>query len=565
MAGFLHIVIVLSLVVLSPHGTSVSDDETGKIDKIELDILFTNGEIIDPESESDFVGHVGVSNDKIVFVSKSLPDTAQYSIKNTVDISGLVLCPGFIDIHAHHQSYESNTFSARDGVTTSLELEIGAFPIDRWYERRIEDIPALNGDNNDDDSKNTKDNKRGKTRKGSLLNYGASVGHIPVRMYENGIKDEIPFITIFTLPDGVNNAWSTIKYPNLSEIESKILKNIEDGLNEGALGIGMGIAYTPGATEFEIYNVFKLASRLNTTLFIHIREANNLPAINEMISNTISTDSSTHIMHIGSSGGDKLETVLEMIFGAIKNSGNRLKLTTEIYPYTAASTFIESHLFDKGWQERLGITYKDLQYIETGEYLTEELFNKYRNKGGLLVIHSMKEEIIELGIEHPEIMIASDGLPFLKLKNAKNDLQNMKGVRKNINGHPRASGTFTRILGKYVREKKILNLMDAIKKMTYYQAKLLSGISKDFENKGKITVGADADITIFDKENVRDMSTYMHGAIPSEGIIHVLVNGVFVVKDESVVENVFPGRPMRGNLYYQNQEKLKSKVNKKEL
>ena len=122
---------------------------------------------------------------------------------------------------------------------------------------------------------------------------------------------------------------------------------------------------------------------------------------------------------------------LDMVNAAQKRG---IDITTELYSYTAASTSLESAMFSDGWQDRLGISYADLQWVATGERLTKETFDAYRKKGGTVIIHMMKPEWIKTGIAEPGVIIASDGMPYSKL------------------AHPRTGGTFSRVLGKYVWE-----------------------------------------------------------------------------------------------------------------
>lgn len=203
-------------------------------------------------------------------------------------------------------------------------------------------------------------------------------------------------------------------------------------------------------------------------------------------------------------------------------------MTTECYPYTAGSTYLESAVFDPGWQEKQEITFHDVQWAETGERLTAETFEKYRKQGGVVVIHSIPEEAARTAIANPVVMIASDGMPITGPK-----------------VHPRGQGTFSRVLGHYVREEKTLDLMTALRKMTLMPAQRLEKRAPIFKDKGRIRVGADADITVFDPNRVIDKATYEEPLQYSEGIQFVLVNGVAVVNDGRLVDGVFPGRGAR--------------------
>jgi N-acyl-D-aspartate/D-glutamate deacylase len=205
-----------------------------------------------------------------------------------------------------------------------------------------------------------------------------------------------------------------------------------------------------------------------------------------------------------------------------------LDVTTECYPYTAGSTALESAIFDEGWQERQGITYKDVQWVKTGERLTAETFAKYRKEGGAVVVFSIPEHAARTAVSDPIVMIASDGLPISGPKI-----------------HPRGQGTFARVLGHYVREEKALDLTTALRKMTLMPAQRLEKRAPGFHDKGRVRVGADADITIFDPEKIIDKATFGEPLQFSDGIPFVLVNGVAVVKKGQLVDGVFPGRAAR--------------------
>ena len=185
-------------------------------------------------------------------------------------------------------------------------------------------------------------------------------------------------------------------------------------------------------------------------------------------------------------------------------------------------------MFNPGWQANLRIDYGDLAWAATGERLTEESFARYRREGGWVIIHMMKEENVARAIAHPGVIIASDGVPFV-----------------NGRGHPRGAGTFARVLGRYARERKLLTLMEALEKMTLLPARRLEGHVPAMARKGRLAVGADADVTVFDPATVIDRATFEAPTTPSAGIPHVLVSGTFVVRDGRLREDARPGRPVR--------------------
>ena len=454
----------------------------------EYDIVLLNGRVIDPESGLDGIRNVGINHGTIQAISEKALQG-----RTTILATALVVAPGFIDLHSHGQDQENYRYKAMDGVTTALELEVGTGDVDRWYSER-----------------------EGK----ALINFGVTIGHIPVRI--GVMRDPGTF-----LPTGD----AAHKVASDSEIE-QIRSQIDRGLKRGALGVGFGINYTEAASRWEILEMFREVAKRGATCFVHMRyagmkEPGAVAALEEVISAVAVTGASVHVVHVTSTGLRATPHLLRMIDEA---QSRGLDVTTECYPYTATQTAIESAIYDEGWREQLGIDYKDLQWVATGERLTAESFARYRKIGGMVIGHSIPEDIARTAVANKLTMIASDGM-----------LQNGKG-------HPRGSGTYARVLGRYVREQKALSLMDALRKMTILPARRLERLAPIFKNKGRIRVGADADITVFDPVRVIDRSTYEDPAKYSEGIKHVLVNGAFVVKDGQLQTGVVPGRPARARI-----------------
>jgi dihydroorotase len=249
--------------------------------------------------------------------------------------------------------------------------------------------------------------------------------------------------------------------------------------------------------------------------------------IDGVIAHAEATGAALHVFHLGSSGGEQAAEYLTRIRAA---RARGVDVTTEVYPYTAASTYIESALFDDGWREKRGADYGDLQWAATGERLDAESFARYRKQGGMVILHSMKAEWVDPLVAAPDVIIASDGMPY---------------VEDNV--HPRGAGTFSRVLGRYVREAGSLSLMEALTKMTLLPARRLEAMAPAFRHKGRIQVGADADLTLFDPARVIDRATFEDPWLPSTGIVHVLIGGSFVVRDEAAVPGAAPGRPMRSS------------------
>jgi len=404
--------------------------------------------------------------------------------RDTIDARGQVVAPGFIDIHAHGQTPETYRFYSLDGVTTALELELGTADVAAWYRER-----------------NT----------GELINYGVSIGHIKVRMvvlHDPGTR--------MPVGDGAYRAATPAQIGEIAQL-------IEIGLREGAVDIGAGFPYTPAATRAELLAVFRVAARTKTPIHVHIRPG--VSGLKEALALAAETHAPLHVVHINSAGLAETPVMLEMIGAAL---AHRRNVTTEAYPYDAGMTEIQSAIIQDVYKSAPDERLAELEWPPTGERLNRESFDRYTRSGGPLVIHTNTERMVAVAITSPLTIIASDA------------------YWQDGTGHPRTTGTFARVLGRYVREARSLSLMDAIRKMTLAPAQRLERRVPAMKQKGRLRVGADADITIFDPVTVLDRSTYREPSLSPVGIQHVIVNGVSVVVNGQAVDGVAPGKAIRG-------------------
>lgn len=452
------------------------------------DLVLNNAHVIDPESGLSAVRHIGIASGKIAVVSQT-----PLQGRETLDCKGLTAAPGFIDLHAHGQDTENQLLQLQDGVTTALELEIGVGDVNAWHAAR--------------------EGQR-------FIHSGVTIGHPPLRMkvlHDSGVL----------LPTG------PAKDDGATEEQiTQLRAGIERGLLQGALGLGFGIQYTPGASRWEILEIFRAGARFHAPAFIHTRtmgtpdapKPDALTGLEEIIAASAITGMPVHMVHVTSSGLRQAPRLIQTIMEA---RARGIDISTECYPYAAAQTEIQSAIFDDGWQKVLGISYPELQWVATGERLTAETFASYRRTGGMVIMHMIPEEVVRFAVGHPDVMIASDGL-----------IQNGKG-------HPRAAGTFSRTLGYWVRQQKALTLESAIRKMTLLPAQRLEKYVPAMRNKGRIRVGADADITVFDAAHIIDRATFQQPALPSGGIAHVIVAGTPVLRNAAVQHGVHPGQAIR--------------------
>jgi len=474
-------VLLIGLVMCTGEGAPDAGAGSGGGGEDTYDVVVAGGRVLDPESGLDAIRNVGIRDGRIAAIT-DMPIGGD----EVLDARGAVVAPGFIDLHVHGQTPEMYRLQVMDGVTSSLELEIGTGDVATWYAER--------------------------DAQGALINYGVSVGHIPARMAVLEDPGEL-------LPSGAAAA-AVATEDQMAQMEAQL----QSGLDEGAVAVGFGWAYTPAATPAEIARMMAVAGRNNAAAHIHILGGDDpMASLQAAMDAAREGGAALHVVHINSSGTSTAPAMLDHIRTAVERGAD---VTVEAYPYEAGMTRIESALFD-GWESWEDSEFDRHMWVATGERLTRETFGIRRAEGGEVIIFTNPPELVEELASHPLTMIASDGFIV------------------NGRGHPRSSGTYSRVLGRYVRESGSVSLVDAIGKMTLRPAQRLEARVPAMAQKGRIQVGADADLVVFDPEAIIDRATYTDPTAVSEGMRHVLVAGIAVVKDGVPAEGVAPGRAIR--------------------
>jgi len=378
---------------------------------------------------------------------------------------------------------EGDRFKVLDGVTTVLATHGGPREVEKWLAEQ--------------------------TARKPLVNFGTVVGHFGLR-------------TAVDATDG--------KSPATPEQLERMVAMAKQAHREGALGVGFGIEYIPGTSGDEVGRLAEVAAEYGTSVHAHIRLPHLLDpfqGINELIAAAATTGARVQVVHIGSMAIQRQREALALIDRARKRG---VDIAADVYPYDAWMTRIESAIFEPGWEEKYSLSYDDLIWVPTGERITPESFPRFRAQGGPVACHQIPEAEIELALAHPHVSVASDGY-----------------IGETRSDHPRGAGTFARVLGRYVRDRKVIPLMVALRKMTIQPVRRLEPGAPALRRKGRLSPGMDADVTVFDPKTVADRATFQNPRQPSDGITHVVVNGVPAVEDGRLVrETGGTGRAIRG-------------------
>ncbi len=472
----------------------------------EYTLVLIGGRVIDPETGLDAIRNVGLVDDKITTIT-----TEPLTGRDVLSVDSLVVAPGFIDLHSHTPTPLGQRYQVQDGVTTALELEAGAFP--------VEDFGYY-------------------LRDGSILNYGASAGYGNMRnQVMHGIRqphmadprETLGWLGRWTKFRGLFGQVTTANTKVAdAEERAELRKLLHEGLDRGGIGIGLPLDYySEGIDNDEVRAIFEIAGERQAPVFVHVRRGiNGDPAgLREVLALAKDTDAPLHVCHITHNAMVNIELFLREIREA---QAVGVDVTTELLPYTAGSTTIGAAVFGRDWRTIFNIDYSDVEWAATGERFDQTMWDEYREKypDGQVIHHYLKEDWNRRAFVEPGLIVVSDLLPMFT--------EDSKVAPHN--------GAFARVLGRYVREQGLLDLNTAIAKITLLPARRLERLAPAFVNKGRMQEGADADVTIFDPATIIDRATYQNPYQPSDGIHYVIVNGTVVVRDRQFVEGVHPGR-----------------------
>ena len=404
--------------------------------------------------------------------------------REEIDAAGRVVAPGFIDLVSYDPNPVGVWNKIADGVTTNLALHGGTTDPGSWYGYYAAHPPPVN--------------------------YGASFFYSVAR---NELK--IPLTA-----------------PASDQQIAELTARCERALRAGALAVSFSLEYVPGIRREEILPLMRRARRYHVPVFFHARYSTmegpgtNLDALREIIEDARETGAAVEIEHLSSTGGTfSMAQSLAMLETA-RASG--LDITADSYPYNYWATYLDSERFAPGWQKRFHNGFGDQQIAGSTERLTPESNARYRHEHRIAAAYAIPEEDVERALACPWMMIASDGI-----------------LDSSHNNHPRASGTFTRTLAVYVREKKLLTLMDALARMSLLPARRMEQSDVAFQRKGRLAPGADADLVVFDPGRVADRATVEHPEALAEGMDWVLVGGKVVKGPQGLRRNMHPGEPLR--------------------
>jgi hypothetical protein len=485
----------------------------------DYDLVINNGRVMDPETMLDATMNVGVKDGRIAKITADAITGTE-----TIDATGLVVAPGFIDTHFHSVDPFGMKLAARNGVTSPLDMEAGVWNVAAYYDAKDGKWP---------------------------LNYGATVSHERARMIVlDGMNFDGPTDALTAFQDraksldGDNVAgWSTVR-PNLDQL-NEISRLMDEQMRQGAIGASSLVGYArSGVTTYELYEFQRVAARYGRVAAAHQRFHGNVGnpqaalGFDEMFTNAVVLDGPLMMCHDNDQDWWEIEEKLAI---ARKKGMN---MWSEYYPYAAASSNVGAeYLAPEIFEDNMHYSYKDQVYDPSQDkYLSkEEVLQLRKDDPGRTIVIQLppRKAWLPLWLRMPHMTVASDAMWMDGGRDADFPFEDFKG-------HPRTAGSHAAVL-RMGRENGV-PLMFTLSQLSYWSAKHLGDTGlKAMQERGRMQEGMVADITIFDPETVTDHATFKDGenGLPSTGIPYVLVSGVPVVRDSVFQKDVFPGQPVR--------------------
>jgi len=490
----------------------------------DFDLVINNGRVMDPETMHDAVANVGVTGGRIAVITK-----AKITGRQTIDATGLVVAPGFIDTHFHAVDPFATKMAVADGITTGMDLEAGASPVGEWYALR--------------------------DRSGWQINYGTtsslSVARLRVHDPELGIDVPVDATTLFDWggkagADGTVG-WS-VSRSTVAQM-NEIMTMIDEELRDGALGIGAPIAYMQrGVISYELFEAQRTAARYGRLTSVHTRYHLNSQTpseaqlgLDEVLANAMVLKAPLLLAHDNDYGWWENEEKLQLA----RSQG--FNVWGEYYPFAAGSTLISADFLRPDlWEGTNGYKYEETVYDPTlDKFLTKDEFLKTvkETPGKTVVVHlPPRKAWLKYWLTIPHMVVASDAMAGL---GRDGTLLPWDAAPAEYAGHPRTAGSYSMTL-QLGRENGV-PLMFTLSQLSYWTAKHLGDTGLEaMKERGRVQVGKIADLTLFDPRTVAARATYKNGenGLPPVGIPYVIVNGTIVVKQGKVLP-VKPGQSIR--------------------
>lgn len=485
-----------------------------------MDVLLRGGTVCDPGSGFSGPADVLVRGGKVAAMGT---DVAAPAGTLVLDVAGLVVGPGFIDLHSHVDSVAGQRLQALDGVCATLELEAGATRVDAAYAAAAAQRRPLH---------------YGYSASWAGARYAAHTGTIPADT-----------LAVLGEPE-----WQRTSRP--SE-RVAWLAHLEAELAAGGLGIGILLGYAPRTDPAEFLDVARLAARAGAPTFTHVRElvesdpTTPIDGSTEITVAAAETGAAMHHCHVNSTSRRHIDRVLSTIDTARGNGG---RVSVEAYPYGAGSTAIGAFFLAPERLATWDMTPSDLVLVDSGERIADEArLREIRatDPGAPCIVHYLDERAeadrarLRRALAFDDSIVASDAM-FVSWADGSRDTTTWP-LPPGGRTHPRTAGTFTKSLRLMVREHRIWTWLEAFRRCSYLPARVLDDVCGAVRNKGHLGVGADADIVVLDPETVTDRATFSDPTRTSQGVRHLLVDGTFVVRDGELRTDAFPGRPLRAS------------------